>query len=76
MKEALKVAVPEDAEKYSLDFPSLYKKYEIAAKAEQAKSFAQSQVNKLVYNVVSKIILIIMVFIRKYGFQHFISYFS
>lgn len=33
-----------DDDKYSLDFNSLYKKYEIESKAEQAKSFLQSQV--------------------------------
>lgn len=36
--------VADDADKYSVDLNSLYKKYEIASKAEQAKSFLQSQV--------------------------------
>lgn len=36
--------VADDADKYSLDLNSLYKKYEIPAKASQAKSYLQSQV--------------------------------
>jgi len=35
--------VTNDADKYSLDLNSLYKKYEISAKADQAKSFLQTQ---------------------------------
>ncbi|XP_050428130.1 uncharacterized protein LOC126838067 [Adelges cooleyi] len=35
--------VSDDPDKYSVDLNSLYKKYELASKAEQAKSFLQSQ---------------------------------
>jgi len=38
--------VTDDAEKYSIDLNSLYKKYEISAKADQAKSFLQTQYKK------------------------------
>jgi len=55
MKEASKYAT-DDPEKYSLDLYALYKKYEIAAKAEQARNFIHNQVKKCVYNLVSKII--------------------
>lgn len=36
--------ITDDADKYSLDLNSLYKKYEIAAKTEQARSYLQMQV--------------------------------
>jgi len=42
MREFSKI-VADDADKYSLDLNSLYKKYEIPAKASQAKSYLQSQ---------------------------------
>jgi len=38
--------VAEDPDKYSVDLKSLYKKYEIADKTEQAKSYLQSQFKK------------------------------
>lgn len=38
--------VTDDAEKYSVDLNSLYKKYEIPAKADQVKSYLQTQVTK------------------------------
>ncbi|VVC30772.1 Hypothetical protein CINCED_3A021717 [Cinara cedri] len=41
--KAILKSVSDDGEKYALDFNSLYKKYEIDTKAEQAKSFLESQ---------------------------------
>lgn len=50
MKEFSKL-VADDPDKLSLDLNSVYKKYEVAAKADQARSYLQSQVkfNKIVY---------------------------
>lgn len=45
MRELSK-AVADNPDKYSFDLNHLYKKYEIASKAEQAKSFIQTQVKK------------------------------
>jgi len=46
MKEASKY-IANDPDKYSVDLNSLYKKYEIEAKAEQARNMLQSQVKKM-----------------------------
>jgi len=43
LKEASKY-MTDDADRYSLDLNALYKKYEIAAKAEQARNFLHTQV--------------------------------
>lgn len=51
MREASKY-VTDDSDKYSLDLNALYKKYEIAAKAEQARNFLHSQVKITDYNLV------------------------
>jgi len=48
LKEASKY-ITDDPDRYSLDLNALYKKYEIAMKAEQAKNFVQSQVKKIVF---------------------------
>ncbi|XP_022165539.1 uncharacterized protein LOC111030389 [Myzus persicae] len=45
MREASKY-VTDDSDKYSLDLNALYKKYEIAAKAEQARNFLHSQIKR------------------------------
>jgi len=55
MKEASKY-IADDPDKYSLDLNALYKKYEIAAKAEQARNIIHAQVKKCVYNLVNYII--------------------
>lgn len=43
LREVLKLA-SDDAEKYAVDLNSLYKKYEIAAKVEQAKNVLETEV--------------------------------
>lgn len=52
MKEASKY-IADDPDKYSVDLNGLYKKYEIAAKAEQARNIVHAQVKKCVYNLVN-----------------------
>jgi len=43
LKEFSKLTTDDD--RFALDLNALYKKYEIASKAEQARSFLQTQVN-------------------------------
>ncbi|XP_060878796.1 uncharacterized protein LOC132951097 [Metopolophium dirhodum] len=45
MKEASKY-IADDPDKYSVDLNALYKKYEIGAKAEQARNMLQAQIKK------------------------------
>lgn len=57
MKEFSKL-VADDPDKLSLDLNSLYKKYEIAAKAEQAKGYMQTQVKIKTNKIVDKSMII------------------